>query len=115
MVDKVPSQLDEQELKEQMDVEIPEAIEVEETPENVEIVEESVTMETITTVDPVSGEEVVQEIPAMYDITIRRVKAKNQLFCNRSTKVLSGKQKRRFGVCFRKINRTPRNQFPVFI
>ena len=36
MVDKVPSQLDEQELKEQMDVEIPEAIEVEETPENVE-------------------------------------------------------------------------------
>jgi len=46
---------------------------------NVEIVEESVTMETITTVDPVSGEEVVQEIPAMYDITIRRVKAKNQV------------------------------------
>ena len=46
---------------------------------NVEIVEESVTMETITTLDPVSGEEVVQEIPAMYDITIRRVKAKNQV------------------------------------
>jgi len=40
MVDKVPSQLDEQELKEQMDVEIPEAMEVEETPENVEIMEE---------------------------------------------------------------------------
>ena len=40
MVDKVPSQLDEQELKEQMDVEIPEAMEAEETPENVEIVEE---------------------------------------------------------------------------
>lgn len=46
---------------------------------NVEIVEESVTMETITTLDPISGEEVVQEIPAMYDITIRRVKAKNQV------------------------------------
>lgn len=46
---------------------------------NVEIVEESVTMETITTLDPVSGEEVTQEIPAMYDITIRRVKAKNQV------------------------------------
>ena len=40
MVDKVPSQLDEQELKEQMDVEIPEAMDVEETPENVEIIEE---------------------------------------------------------------------------
>ena len=46
---------------------------------NVEIVEESVTMQSITTVDPVSGEEVTQEIPAMYDITIRRVKAKNQV------------------------------------
>ena len=46
---------------------------------NVEIVEESVTMLSITTVDPVSGEEVTQEIPAMYDITIRRVKAKNQV------------------------------------
>ena len=40
MVDKVPSQLDEQELKEQMDVEIPEAMDIEETPENIEIVEE---------------------------------------------------------------------------
>ena len=46
---------------------------------NVEIVEESVTMQSITTVDPVSGKEVTQEIPAMYDITIRRVKAKNQV------------------------------------
>jgi hypothetical protein len=46
---------------------------------NVEIVEESVTMQSITTVDPVSGEEVTQEIPAMYDITIRRVKAKKHV------------------------------------
>mgnify|MGYP004134791177 CR=1 FL=1 len=40
MVDKVPTQLDEEELKAEMDVEIPEAIDVEEIPENVEIVEE---------------------------------------------------------------------------
>ncbi len=40
MVDKVPTQLDEEELKAEMDVEIPEAMEVEEIPENVEIVEE---------------------------------------------------------------------------
>ena len=40
MVDKVPSQLDEQELKEQMDVEIPEGMDTNEIPENVEIVEE---------------------------------------------------------------------------
>ena len=39
MVDKVPTQLDEQELKDEMDVEIPEGMNVEETPENVEIVE----------------------------------------------------------------------------
>ena len=46
---------------------------------NVEIVKESVTMETITQVDPLSGEEVTQEIPARYDLTIRRVKAKDQV------------------------------------
>ena len=40
MVDKVPSQLDEQQLKDEMDVEIPEGMNVEEIPENVEIVEE---------------------------------------------------------------------------
>ena len=40
MVDKVPTQLDEEELKAEMDVEIPEAMDVEEIPENVEIVEE---------------------------------------------------------------------------
>lgn len=46
---------------------------------NVEIVKESVTMETITQVDPLSGEQFTQEIPATYDITIRRVKAKDQV------------------------------------
>tara|TARA_R100001460_G_scaffold1602_2_gene5937 strand:- start:3795 stop:6200 length:2406 start_codon:yes stop_codon:yes gene_type:complete len=40
MVDKVPTQIDEQELKAEMNVEIPEAMDIEETPENVEIVEE---------------------------------------------------------------------------
>ena len=33
MVDKVPTQLDEEELKAEMDVEIPEAMDIEETPE----------------------------------------------------------------------------------
>jgi len=46
---------------------------------NVEIVKESVTMETITQVDPLSGEEIIQEIPAKYDLTIRRIKAKDQV------------------------------------
>ena len=46
---------------------------------NVEVVEESVTNETIITMDPVSGEEVVQEIPASYDLKIRRLKPKDQV------------------------------------
>jgi hypothetical protein len=46
---------------------------------NVEVVKESVTMEMMTQVDPLSGEEVTQEIPAKYDVTIRRVKAKDQV------------------------------------
>ena len=46
---------------------------------NVEVVEESVTNETIVTIDPLSGEEVVQEIPASYDLTIRRLKPKDQV------------------------------------
>ena len=40
MVDKVPTQLDEQELKAEMDVEIPEAMDIDEIPDNVEIMEE---------------------------------------------------------------------------
>ena len=46
---------------------------------NVEIVEETVTMETITQVDPMTGEEFTQEIPATYDLTIRRIKSKDQV------------------------------------
>jgi hypothetical protein len=46
---------------------------------NVEIIEESVTQETITTLDPMSGEEITQEIPASYDLTIRRLKPKDQV------------------------------------
>ncbi len=46
---------------------------------DVEIVEESVTMESMTMVDPISGEEITQEIPASYDLTIRRLKEKNQV------------------------------------
>ena len=39
MVDKVPTQLDEQELKDEMDVEIPEGMDIDEIPDNVEILE----------------------------------------------------------------------------
>ena len=46
---------------------------------DVEIVEESSTTESISTLDPISGEEITQEIPASYDLTIRRLKQKNQV------------------------------------
>jgi len=46
---------------------------------DVEIVKESSTTETITTLDPMSGEEITQEIPTSYDLTIRRLKQKNQV------------------------------------
>jgi hypothetical protein len=46
---------------------------------NVEIVKETVTMETITQVDPMTGEQFTQEIPATYDLTIRRIKSKDQV------------------------------------
>ncbi len=46
---------------------------------NVEVVEESVTNETMVMIDPMTGEEVVQEIPASYDLTIRRLKPKDQV------------------------------------
>ena len=46
---------------------------------DVEIVEESSVTESITTFDPVSGEEITQEIPTSYDLTIRRLKQKNQV------------------------------------
>ena len=46
---------------------------------NVEVIEESATQETITTFDPISGQEVTQEIPVSYDLTIRRLKPKDQV------------------------------------
>jgi hypothetical protein len=46
---------------------------------NVEVVEESVTNETIVTFDPISQEEVTQEVPTSYDLTIRRLKPKDQV------------------------------------
>ena len=46
---------------------------------DVEVVSESVTQETITTIDPLTQEEITQEIPASYDLTIRRLKQKNQV------------------------------------
>ena len=46
---------------------------------NVEVIEESVTQETIITIDPMTGEEITQEIPASYDLTIRRLKPKDQV------------------------------------
>jgi len=46
---------------------------------NVEIVKESVTNETIITFDPISQEEITQEVPASYDLTIRRLKPKDQV------------------------------------
>jgi len=46
---------------------------------DVEIVKEEVKMETVTMMDDVTGEEVTQESPASYDLTIRRVKRKNQV------------------------------------
>ncbi len=46
---------------------------------NVEVVKESVTNETIITFDPISQEEITQEVPASYDLTIRRLKPKDQV------------------------------------
>jgi hypothetical protein len=46
---------------------------------DVEIVKEKVEMQSITVLDQMTGEEVTQETPASYDVTIRRVKKKNQV------------------------------------
>ena len=45
---------------------------------DVEIVKEKVEMQTMTMLDPTTGEEVTQET-CDYDVTIRRVKKKNQV------------------------------------
>jgi len=46
---------------------------------DVEIVKESIKMESITMMNPETGAEIVQESPASYDLTIRRVKRKDQV------------------------------------
>ena len=46
---------------------------------DVEIVKEKVEMEQMKMIDRMTGEEVMQETPVSYDVTIRRVKKKNQV------------------------------------
>lgn len=46
---------------------------------DVEMVKEKVEMQSMTLFDQVTGEEIVQETPASYDVTIRRVKARDQV------------------------------------
>ncbi len=46
---------------------------------NVEVLKEKATKESITTIDPVTQEEVTQEIPTSYDMTIRRLMPKDQV------------------------------------
>ena len=46
---------------------------------DVEVVDESIKMESITMMNPETGAEIVQESPASYDLTIRRVKRKDQV------------------------------------
>lgn len=46
---------------------------------DVEIIEEEITKETITTLDPLTQEEVTQELPVSYELTIRRVKERDQV------------------------------------
>ena len=46
---------------------------------DVEIVKESIKMEAMTMMNPETGEEITQESPASYDLTIRRVKRKDQV------------------------------------
>ena len=46
---------------------------------NVELIEEKAEMESITIMNPETNEEITQEIPASYDIKIRRIKPKDQV------------------------------------
>ena len=46
---------------------------------NVEVIEEKVEMESITIMNPETGEEMTQETPASYDVKIRRIKPKDQV------------------------------------
>tara|TARA_R110002049_G_scaffold11425_2_gene53826 strand:- start:6551 stop:8674 length:2124 start_codon:yes stop_codon:yes gene_type:complete len=46
---------------------------------DVEMVKERAEMQSMTIINPETGEEIIQESPVSYDLTIRRVKAKNQV------------------------------------
>ena len=46
---------------------------------NVELIKEKIEMESMTLLDPNTGEETTQETPASYDVTIRRIKPKDQV------------------------------------
>ena len=46
---------------------------------NVEVVEEKIEMQSMTMMNPETGEEVTQETPASYDVKIRRIKPKDQV------------------------------------
>jgi len=46
---------------------------------DVEIVKETAEMQSMTIINPETGEEMTQESPVSYDLTIRRVKGKNQV------------------------------------
>jgi hypothetical protein len=47
--------------------------------QNIEIVKEKAEMQSMTIINPETGEEVTQESPVSYDLTIRRVKSKDQV------------------------------------
>ena len=47
--------------------------------DDVEIMDESMTMESTSIMDEMTGEEYTQEVPVSYDLKIRRVKAKDQV------------------------------------
>ena len=46
---------------------------------NVEVIEEKIEMQSITMMNPETGEEMTQETPASYDVKIRRIKPKDQV------------------------------------
>jgi hypothetical protein len=46
---------------------------------NVEVIEEKIEMQSMTMMNPETGEEITQETPASYDVKIRRIKPKDQV------------------------------------
>jgi len=47
--------------------------------EDIEIVKETVKQEMVMVADPMTGQEIEQQTPANYDLTVRRIKAKRQV------------------------------------